>query len=104
VKHGFSFPVLPTMVERLKGAFVQPCGMVRQLGLMVSGNKELKERLTQDLSYSCTKDGFSVNEQIDMDSYAEIVYGWCLSRVIHFIVALQIAHPTTRILICKYDF
>jgi hypothetical protein len=39
-----------------------------------------------------------------MQAYPEMVYGWCLSRVIHFTVALRLAHPSTRILISKYDF
>jgi hypothetical protein len=104
VKHGFSFPIRPHIISKIKGAFVQPCGMVRQFGLTSSGTRELKERLTQDLSYSCSGEGLSVNDRIDMDSYTEMVYGWCLSRVIHFIVALRLAHPTTHILISKYDF
>jgi hypothetical protein len=33
-----------------------------------------------------------------------MVYGWCLLRVIHFIVALRFAHPNTRILVAKFDF
>jgi hypothetical protein len=104
VKHGFSFPILPHIIPKIKGAFVQPCGIVRQFGLMASGSRELKEQLTQDLSYTCSGKGLSVNDRIDMDSYAEMVYGWCLSRVIHFIVALRLVHPTTHILISKYDF
>jgi hypothetical protein len=32
-----------------------------------------------------------------------MVYGWCLLRIIHFVVALRLAHPGTRILVSKYD-
>jgi hypothetical protein len=39
-----------------------------------------------------------------MDEYVEMIYGWCLSRVIHFIVALRLAHPLLRIFIMKYDY
>jgi hypothetical protein len=46
-----------------------------------------------------------VNKRIGIDLYAKMVYGWCLSRVVHFIMALRIAYLMTRILIvCKYDF
>ena len=39
-----------------------------------------------------------------MDAYAEMIYGWCLSRVIHFVVPLRLAYPLLRIFIMKYDY
>jgi hypothetical protein len=33
-----------------------------------------------------------------------MIYGWCLGRVVHFIVALRAEHPDSRIFIAKYDF
>jgi hypothetical protein len=103
IKHGFSLPILPHIISKKKGAFVQPCGMVRQFGLTASLSRELKDRLSQDLLYSCSGEGLSVDDRIDMDSYAEMVYSWCLSRVIHFIVALRLAYLTTHILISEYN-
>jgi hypothetical protein len=64
----------------------------------------MKERLTHDMSFSITGEGLSVNNRVDMSAYTEMVYGWCLSRVIHYIVALRGAHPGKRIYIAKYDF
>jgi hypothetical protein len=104
VRHGFSLPVLPQLAYKLLGALVQPCGMVRQFALTASGERELKERLTQDLSYSITDESISVNDRIDMDQYAEMIYGWCLGRLIHFIVALRLRFPTKRIFLSKYDY
>jgi hypothetical protein len=43
VKHGFSFTIRPHIIPKIKGAFVQPCGIVRQFGLTASGSRELKE-------------------------------------------------------------
>jgi hypothetical protein len=104
VRHGFSLPVLPSLVYKLAKALVQPCGMVRQFALNALGGRELKERLTQDLSYSITEDSISVNDRIDMSQYADMVYGWCLGRLIHFIVALRLRYPQQRIFISKYDY
>jgi hypothetical protein len=104
VRHGFSLPVLPSLVYKLVGALVQPCGMVRQFALNALGGRELKERLTQDLSFSITDDHISVNNRIDMSQYADMIYGWCLGRTIHFIVALRLRFPTQRIFISKYDY
>ena len=39
-----------------------------------------------------------------MGQYPEMIYGWCLTRVIHYIVALRLKYPSERILIAKYDF
>lgn len=33
-----------------------------------------------------------------------MVYGWCLSRIIHYIVALRERFPTGKILMSKYDY
>ena len=45
-----------------------------------------------------------MNSRIDMESYPEIFYGWCASRIIHFIVSLRLNHPEKRIFIAKYDY
>jgi hypothetical protein len=39
-----------------------------------------------------------------MEAYIEMIYGWCLLRVIHFIVTLQLAHPSLRVFIVKYNY
>jgi hypothetical protein len=49
-------------------------------------------------------DDASVNSRIKMENYVEMIYGWCLSRVVHYIMALRIAHQHQRIFISKYDY
>jgi hypothetical protein len=39
-----------------------------------------------------------------MEAYPEMIYGWCLSRIFHFIVAHRLRHPTKKIFIAKYDY
>jgi hypothetical protein len=39
-----------------------------------------------------------------MTKYNEMIYGWCLSRLIHFIIALRPAYPQQSIFIAKYDY
>jgi hypothetical protein len=51
-----------------------------------------------------SQDACSVNDCIDMEQYAEMIYGWCLGHILHFIVALRLAHPGQRIFIAKYDY
>jgi hypothetical protein len=104
VKHGFVMPCTRDIGEELPGAMVQPCGLARQFTLLEDGSRTQKYRLTHDLSYSADKTGTSVNDRIGMDRYPAMSYGWCLLRVIHFIVALREAHPDKKIFISKYDF
>jgi hypothetical protein len=104
VLQGFSLPVSPDLVPSLAHAMVQPAGVVKQFSLQEDGLRVLKRRLTQDLSFPLTTPSASVNKRIDMDAYVEMIYGWCLSRLIHFIVALRLAFPLLRIFIMKYDY
>ena len=39
-----------------------------------------------------------------MNDYPETIYGWRLSRVIHYIVALRLQFPDERTLTAKYNF
>jgi hypothetical protein len=104
VAHGFSLPVHASIVPEIQGAMVEPCGIATQFKLQPDGSRELADRLTQDLSYSITTDDASVNKRIKMSEYTDMVYGWCLGRIIHFIVALRFSYPSTRIFINKYDY
>jgi hypothetical protein len=104
VTHGFSMPILLQVVKLIPGALAQPLGMAKQITLNDSGQRIPKYRLTQDLSFSISQENGSVNDRIDMVQYNEMIYGWCLSRIIHFIVALQRRFPADRILMSKYDY
>jgi hypothetical protein len=104
VTHGFSMPILQETVPKLKGAMAQPLGMAEQLALTKSGERVPKFRLTQDLSFSLTGEKISVNDRVDMDEYVEMIYGWCLPRTIHYIVALRQEFPDQRIFVTKYDY
>ena len=33
-----------------------------------------------------------------------MIYGWCLPRILHFLVAVRLANPGQIIFICKYDY
>jgi hypothetical protein len=104
VLHGFSLPVHPDIVPNIAKAMVQPTGVVKQFLLQEDGSRILKQHLTQDLSFPLTFRDASVNSRIDMDAYTEMIYGWCLTRIIHFIVALRLAYPLLPIFIVKYDY
>jgi hypothetical protein len=103
VVHGFSMVIPIELVPLIPNAMVQPVGLAKQWTLDEEGNRVVKYRITQDLSYSEAKD-VSINSRIDMEQYPEMVYGWALPRIIHFIVALRLAWPLRTIFIAKYDY
>ena len=83
---------------------LQACGLVTQSTLLETGERKEKSRLTHDLSFSITSPYASVNRRLDKAKYPKLIYGFCLLRIIHFIVALRLRFPDTPILISKYDF
>jgi hypothetical protein len=103
VTHGFSIPIPPETVSLIDGALVQPFGLAQEFTLTKLGERVVKYRLTQDLSFSLSQEACSVNSRIDMARYNEMIYRWCLSRLIHFVIALRLAYPNQSILISKYD-
>jgi hypothetical protein len=47
--HGFSIPMSLQIVEKIKGAMVQPLGLATQFALAEDGSRKVKTRFTQDL-------------------------------------------------------
>ncbi len=101
-KRGYSFPVTIECAKRLRHGRIGPVGMARHNGINEFGDLIPKDRLTHDQSWSC---GFcpSLNDLIDQELLTELVYGWCLPRLFHAIIALREAFPNLPILIGKYD-
>ena len=106
VLHGFTIPIPTEAVRKLPGAAVQPLGLATQWTLNEEGERIIKFRMTQDLSFSSHQRGepTSINSRINMSAYAEMIYGWCFPRIVHYVLALRWTHPNFRILICKYDY
>jgi hypothetical protein len=107
VTHGFSVPIPIDIIRLIPGAAVQPLGMVVQQTLDENGKPKVKRRLTQDLSFSSNPHPApprSINKRVDMDMYPEMVFGWCLPRILHFVASLRWHQPLRKILIAKYDY
>ena len=109
VTHGFSVPIPIDIIRLIPGAAVQPLGIVVQQTLDdESGRPKVKCRLTQDLSFSSNPHPApprSINKQVDMTMYPEMVFGWCLPRILHFVASLRWHQPQrNQILISKYDY
>jgi len=104
VRHGFVFPVWESALSMVKGCMLQPGGMVRQLSLKADGSRKVKNRFTHDLSFSISSEDASINSRIDMDRYPDMVYGWCLQRILHYLAALRSRYPGIKIYLSKFDY
>ena len=104
VRRGFILPIKADAIIHVRGLHLQPGGMVRQLSLKADGSRQPKSRFTHDLSFAITKKDASVNARVDMSRHPEMVYGWCLLRIIHYIAALRCRNPGVRIFISKFDY
>jgi hypothetical protein len=102
--HGFALPIRADQLHNLQGVHLQPGGIVAQFGLQSDGSRKLKYRFTHDLSYSITIEDASINSRVDIDQYPEMVYGWCFSRIIHYLSSIRRAYPGVRIYISKFDY
>ena len=104
VVHGFVLPFLAGSIKSLKGVHLQPGGMVRQMSLKADGSRKMKNRFTHDLSFSITLDDASVNSRVQIEKYPDMVYGFCLSRILHYLAALRYRNPGKKIFISKFDY
>jgi hypothetical protein len=104
VTHGFTLPLPASCAPQIKGAMIQPLGVVKQTSMNKDGDRVEKCRLTQDLSFSLDVRNHSVNGRVNLNRYPEMIYGWCMPRILHLVSALRDEHPDTPIFICKYDY
>jgi hypothetical protein len=104
VVHGFVLPFLAGSIKSLKGVHLQPGGMVRQMSLKADGSRKMKNRFTHDLSFSITAEDASINSRVQIERYPDMVYGFCLSRILHYLAALRYRNPGRKIFISKFDY
>ena len=104
VRHGFVLPFLSNAVRSVRGVQVQPGGMVCQLSLKADGSRRPKNRFTHDLSFSITAEDASINSRIIIGAYPDMVYGWCLFRILHRLAAMRSRNPGVKIFLSKFDF
>jgi hypothetical protein len=98
---------IPTeLVPAMPNAFVQPVGLAKQWILDDQAKRVTKHRITQDLSCLETskESPLSIKSRIDMDQHhQETVCSWALPRIIHLILASQLAWPKRTVFISKHN-
>ncbi len=91
--------------EAMKIPFIEiaPLGVAEHLGISEEGVYAPKLRLTHDLSFPGAISAESINSRIDQERMEPIMFGHCLLRIIHQIVALRRKYPSNKIFIRKED-
>ena len=103
VIHGFSLVIPVEKVPLLKNALVAPMNIVDQFSINERGEIIQKKRLTHNQSFVFSS-GTSLNNRVLKDKLQDVMYGTCLSRVIHNILILRQNYPNKRILMQKVDY
>ena len=102
--HGFSFPLPLHCLQHIPGAMLAPLGITAQHSIDSTGRRIPKFRMTHDQSFTSNPAARSFNQLADMSPFPEMIFGWCLSRLAHYILALRANHPSTPILLVKLDW
>ena len=91
--------------EALKIPFIEiaPLGVAEHLGISEEGKYVPKLRLTHDLSFPGAFSTESINSRVDRERMEPIMFGHCLLRIIHQVVALREKYPDKKIFIRKED-
>ena len=100
---GYSFPVTFDCCKKIRHGRVGPLGVAQHAGITESGDIVMKDRLAHDQSFSFGH-APSLNQAVDESELIDLVFGWCIDRIIHQVVALRLEFPDKRILVCKFDW
>lgn len=87
IEHGFAMPIPTEALVRIPGIVAQPTGAAIQITIDETGKRYKKVRVAHNSSFNFTKDKQSINDQEDIKEYLELIYRYCLPRVLDFIVA-----------------
>jgi hypothetical protein len=103
IEQGFALILPIQTLHLIQNASLAPLGCVKQWTINKSGERVAKYRLTHDQSF-LGPSGTSVNDRTTHEALPPLVYGFCLKRLIHYIIKLRAKQPRKKILISKFDF
>jgi hypothetical protein len=96
VHSGFALPLPTKAIFKIPDAVLAPVGIANQLTISDDGEVIAKNRLTHDQTFKFGPEK-SLNNRMRMSEVNPVAFGWCLSRLLHYIVDLQRRHPSTKI-------
>ena len=103
VKRERAIPIPIDYVDSIIGSELCPLGIAKQYTINNRGEVIDKHRACHDHTFSLGPSGQSLNKRTDKDSLEPMHYGKCLSRILHHVHLLRLAHPDTPIVVSKTD-
>jgi hypothetical protein len=101
---GFALVIPVSSLPSIPHVMICPLGVANQFSISPQGGRTPKKRLTHDQSFSLLKGSNSLNSLTDITKFSELVYGFCLHRILYQIASLRRAFPEHRVLLMKFDF
>ena len=102
--HGYALPIPLNKVTEIENALMAPLNIAEQNTISELGEIVPSQRLTHNQSKEFSASGTSVNSRVQKEALQDCLYGHCLLRMIHYILALRSKYPNKRILLQKIDY
>ena len=80
-----------------------PHNVISQNTITAEGEIVEKPRLTHNQS-KVFASGISVNSRVDKDQLQDCMYGFCIYKLVHYILSLRTHFPSRRIFLSKIDW
>jgi hypothetical protein len=103
VRRGFGLVLPLDAWPEIPNCSIAPLGMAEQGTIDETGRLVKKRRLTHDQSIPGPS-GLSVNKRVIAATMTACMFGFCLKRIIHYIVSLRQRHPQKRVMVGKFDW
>ena len=104
VVNGYSLILPLRAATSIPDGLIAPMNVVDQNNIIEFGEIISKQRMTHNQSKIFDGSGTSVNGRVDKEALQACMFGHCITRMIHFILALRTAHPNKRIFMQKIDY
>jgi hypothetical protein len=103
VHSGLTLPLPTKAIFKIPDVVLAPAGIANQLTISNDGEVIAKDRLTHDQTFESGPET-SLKNCMRMSEVNPVVFGWCLSPLLHYIVDLPRRHPSTKIFLMKTDW
>ena len=104
VEHGWALPIPREKIKDLGHKIIlSPMNIIEQMTINEKGEKVPKKRITHNQSMVFGSES-SINSRLISEELQDVMYGKCILRLIHDIIAKREANPSKRILIQKIDY
>jgi hypothetical protein len=102
VEIGFALPLPTQLLHLIPNASLAPLGCQEQETINELGEKIPRFRMTHDQLFPGPS-SISVNLRVIEDDLPHCMYSFILCRSINYIISIRSKHPSTKILISKYN-